>query len=182
MHPQKKVMAALNVVGGPLVLLSYWWGATAWPAESVGRLWGGVPESVQPAYTSWMFVAAAGYLAYASFLFFRVDAARAEVVGPHGVAVGFGWFNVLLALVLFPSAIWMPLSLHYIEAPGPATWALVVAGLWATGLASLAMIASLARLEPKEPSGHWKAALVGSIAFAGQTFVLDACVWPALFP
>ncbi len=178
MHPQKKIMAALNVVGGPLVLLSYWWGATAWPADSVARLWGGVPESVRPAYSSWMFVAAAGYLTYASFLFFRVDAARVRVAGRFG----FGAFNVLLALILFPSAVWMPLTLQYIEAPGPATWALVVTGLWATGLASLAMIGALSRLEPRGPSGHWKAAVVGSIAFAGQTFALDSCVWPAMFP
>lgn len=178
MHQQKIVMALLNLVFGTGVLASYVWSARTWPAETVARLWGDVPEAIRPAYTSWMFVAATGYLVFTSFLFFRVDAERARVAGRWG----FGLFNVLLLLILVPSATWMPLTLHHIEHPSAATAAGIVAGLWTTGLASLAMIAALARLTPREPAGLAKAAVIGALGFAGQTFVLDSCVWPVLFP
>jgi len=125
MHSQKKLMAAVNLLGGPAVLGSYVWGASSWSSETIGKLWGEVPIAVQPYYTSWMFVAATGYLLFVSFLFVRVDAQRARVAGRYG----FGLFNVLLVLILVPSAIWMPLTLHHIEAPDPTIWKLIVAGL-----------------------------------------------------
>ena len=177
MHPQKKLMAALNLVAGPAVLLSYVLSANAWPSEALGRLWGDVPVAVRPYYTSWMFVAATGYFLFTYFLFFRVDADRVRVAGRWG----FGLFNLLYLLILVPSATWMPLTLVHIDSPSPLTWMLIVAGLWTTGLASLALIASIARLQPREPAVARKAALVGSVLFAGQTFLLDSCVWPAFF-
>lgn len=177
MHPQKMIMAVLNLVAGPAVLVSYVLSANAWSGETVKRLWGGVPPAIQPLYTAWMFVAASGYFLFTYYLFFRVDPEHASVAGRWG----FGLFNVLYLLILVPSAIWMPLTLHHIEAPSPLTWKLIVAGLWTTGLASLALIASIAALEPREPSFAWKLALAGSVLFAGQTFLLDSCVWPLLF-
>lgn len=178
MHPQKKLMTALNLIAGPAVLLSYVLSANAYPSETVARLWGDVPVAVRPYYTSWMFVAATGYFLFSYYLFFRVDADRVRIAGRWG----FGLFNLLYLLILVPSAIWMPLTLLHIESPAPLTWALIVAGLWTTGLAALALIASLATLQPREPTGAWKAALVGSVLFAGQTFLLDSCVWPMFFP
>ena len=178
MPPQKKLMAALMLTAGPAVLMSYVWGATSWSSESVGKLWGNVPIAIRPYYAGWMFVAATGFLLFAYFLFFRVDASRVRIAGRYG----FGLFNVLLLLILVPSATWMPLTLHHIEAPNPVTWGLIVAGLWTTGLASLAMIGVLATLRPLEPGAAWKAAVIGSVLFAGQTFVLDSCVWLVFFP
>lgn len=175
---QKKVMALLNLVFGPAVLASYVWSAKSWPDESVAKLWGNVPEAIRPWYTAWMFVAATGYLVYSYRLFFVVDADRAVVAGRWG----FGLFNALLVAILVPSMIWMPLSLYHIEHPSTVTWVAIVGGLWTTGLASLAMIAALARLEPREPAGLAKASVIGAIAFAGQTFVLDSCVWTLMFP
>lgn len=178
MHLQKIVMAILNLVFGTGVLASYVWSARSWPDEAVAKLWGNVPEFIQPWYTGWMFVAAAGYLVYSYRLFFVVDPDRAVVAGRYG----FGLFNALLAAILIPSMIWMPLTLHHIEHPLTATWIAIVAGLWTTGLASLAMIVALARLEPREPTSMAKASVIGAIAFAGQTFVLDSCVWTLMFP
>lgn len=178
MHPQKIVMAALNLVFGPAVLGSYVWSAKNWPSETLGKLWGDVPEAVQPFYTAWMFVAATGYLVYSYRLFFRTDASEARVAGRYG----FGLFNVLLVAILVPSMIWMPLSLHHIDHPSSATLLAIRVGLWTTGLASLAMIAALAKLEPRGSEGLAKASVIGAIAFAGQTFVLDSCVWTLMFP
>lgn len=178
MHPQKKMMTALNLIAGPAVLVSYVLSANAYPSATVAKLWGEVPDAVRPYYTSWMFVAATGYFLFTYFLLFRVDADRVRIAGRWG----FGLFNLLYLLILVPSAIWMPLTLAHIESPAPVTWALIVAGLWTTGLASLALIASLAALQPREPVTAWKLAVVGSVFFAGQTFLLDSCVWPALFP
>lgn len=178
MHPQKTLMAVLNLVFGPAVLGSYVWSAKSWPSESLDKLWGNVPEAVQPWYTAWMFVAATGYLVYSYRLFFVVDAAKVRVAGRYG----FGLFNVLLVAILVPSMVWMPLTLVHIDHPSTAKWIAIAAGLWTTGLASLAMIFALAKLEPREPGPLAKASVIGAIAFAGQTFGLDACVWTQMFP
>jgi hypothetical protein len=71
---------------------------------------------------------------------------------------------------------WMPMTLHYIEHPSPVLWAAIVFGLWTTGLASVALAAAIAMLQPREPQRFRRAALAGSIGFLVQTFVLDSCV------
>lgn len=125
-----------------------------------------------------MVVAAAGYLVYTFRLVFRVDPLRVRIAGRFG----FGLFHALLTFILIPSAAWMPMTLRYIEQPSPLLAVVVVAGLWATGLASLAMIGALASMTPREPAGLARASVAGAVAFAGQTFLLDSCVWPLLFP
>ena len=140
-------------------------------------LWGGVPAAIQPLYTGWMFVAAAGYLTLAYFLFFKVDPERARVGG-----LGFGLFNVLFVLILVPSALWMPWTFAYLAEPSALMWSVVRAGLATTGLAALGMIAALVLLEPREPAGLHKAAVAGAIGFFVQTGVLDALLWPVWFP
>ena len=61
MHPRTLTTVAVNVVGGTAVLGSYWLGLAGDP-EAGTKLWGGVPESIRPAYTVSMLLAIAGGL------------------------------------------------------------------------------------------------------------------------
>ncbi len=177
MKARQRGLALFNLLIGPAVLISYVLSARAHSSQEVAKLWGDVPEAVRPYYTAWMFVAATGYFLFTYFLLFRVDADRVRVAKRWG----FGLFHVLYAMILIPSAIWMPLTLHHIVSPTPLTWKLVVLGLWTSGLASLGLIAALVALEPRAPERPWRLAVIGSVLFAGQTWVLDSCVWVLLF-
>ena len=57
MHPQKRSLLWINVVGGIAVLGSYVHGIVTNPLTR-GEVWGGVPEALQPLYTASMLSAA----------------------------------------------------------------------------------------------------------------------------
>jgi hypothetical protein len=116
-----------------------------------------------------MVLATAGYFAFAPALL------RAE---PDRIGLDRATF--LLGLVLFPSALWMPLAFEFLAHPGPLSWWAMRATLLVVGLASLALAAWIFRRRDRIPGGNLAAA--GAIAFTVQTLVLDAFVWPARFP
>jgi hypothetical protein len=50
------------------------------------------------------------------------------------------------------------------------------------GISSLALVCSIASVRPAGPAWARALALVGALAFAVQTALLDALVWPHYFP
>jgi hypothetical protein len=60
-----------------------------------------------------MFLAAAGYFAFTYFILFRLNPDKTRVMARQ--PLGFGVFNFLYAVILFPSALWMPLTFLTIE-------------------------------------------------------------------
>lgn len=176
MHSRRKAMAWINVVGGIAVLGSYAHGIATHPDP--GAVWGGVPLSLQPVYTVSMLAAAAGYLVFTWVVFFRVDPATARL----GSRPAYPLLNGLYVAALLPSALWMPLTFSMLEAPGTATWVAVRLVLFIVGLAALGLIWALVRVAPA-PRPLWRGlAILGALAFANQTALLDALVWPAYFP
>jgi len=167
-------LIALNVIGGTAVLASYVVGLEAVPGEA---LWGGVPDGIRPLYTVNMFIAAAGYFFFTPFILFRLDPETTRVAGRFG----YGIFHILYALVLFPSALWLFLTAHALDQPGPAAWAAVRIDLALVALGSLGLLASLVSLGSGAPRGR-KFAIAGLVPFCLQTVILDALVWPAFFP
>jgi len=125
-----------------------------------------------------MFLAAAGYFAFTYFVFFRLDPDRVQVAGRFP----FGLFNLLYALILIPSALWMPLTFAMLDAPSMGLWVAIRLVLAAVGIGSLAL--SGAVLTVDAPNSVWprRLAFLGALAFSFQTAVLDALVWPAYFP
>jgi hypothetical protein len=117
LHPLKLSLLGLNLLGGLAVLGSYAHGFVE-NASTVGEVWGGVPQALRPLYTSSMLAAAAGYFAFSFFVFFRLDPREARISNRIGYS-GFLW---LYALILLPSALWMPLTFEMLEAPGAALW------------------------------------------------------------
>lgn len=176
MQSSKGTMAWINVLGGVAVLGSYAYGIAAHP-ETAGNVWGGVPEWLKPYYTVSMLTAALGYFLFSYFLFFRLDAERARVAGRFD----FDLFNFLYLFILVPSALWMPLTFRMLEAPNDGLWVAIRVVLGVVGVASVGLIASLLLVTPRQPVWAYALAILGSVAFAVQTALLDAIVWPEFF-
>jgi hypothetical protein len=177
MHPARRSLLWLNVVGGIAVLGSYAHGLTSNPLAR-SELWGGVPLALQPLYTASMLLAALGYFAFSAFVFLRLDPERARIGGRFG----FGAFHALYALILLPSALWLPLTFQMLESPSRVLWVVIRVTLGLVGLGSLGLVAAIASASPHSAPGSRRLAIAGAIAFSFQTALLDALVWPAYFP
>jgi hypothetical protein len=177
MHPQRRRLAWINVLGGTAVLGSYWHGLATHPATR-GEIWGNVPDALRPAYTVSMLLAAAGYFAFTYVFFFRINPDTDRV----GRSLGFGMINALYAGILIPSALWLPLTFAMIESPGGLLWFTIRLVLVLVGLSSVGLLFSLLRLRPRPRGWAFVLGVAGCTAFCVQTAVLDALVWPAFFP
>lgn len=173
---QRRSLVGVIVVGGTAVLASYAWGLGTQPALR-DALWGGVPVDLRPEYTVSMLLAAAGYFAYTYFIVVRAHPTEATVAGRSAYWI----FSVLYALILVPSAMWMPLTLVMLERPSEAVWLAIRAVLWAVALGSLALTAVLFNLRPRRPRLAYWLAETGCLVFTLHTLVLDAVIWPASF-
>jgi hypothetical protein len=169
-------MAGINLFGGLAVLGSYAYCLITYSAEA-GDFWGGVPDGLRPLYTINMGLAAAGYFAFTYFLICRF-----EPPAGHGGRFGLGTFNVLYAMILIPSALWMPLTFAMLESPSGGLWWAIRLSLVVVGIGSLGLLAGLVAVRPRSPSLAHKLAVAGGLAFSCQTALLDALVWPAYFP
>jgi len=123
------ILLILNVVGGVAVIGSYvlWLRGNAGGANA---LWGGVPERIRPVYTVSMILSAIGYLAVAYYLLVAALPCQVQIGG----RLGFEWFVPIVVLMLFPSALWMPLSALYLDRPRSSTWIAVRTVLFIVGL------------------------------------------------
>lgn len=171
----RTLFLVLNAVGGIAVLGSYVWGLESRP-EPGAALWGEVPESLRPLYSVNMLLAAAGYFAFTPWFLLRSDR-RTRFLG----GLGFGAVNTLYALVLFPSALWLPLTFAWLDAPGAALWWAIRLDLLAVGAGALGLLAAVWTAEPRGDARWRAAAIAGLLPFCLQTAVLDALVWPWLF-
>ena len=161
---------AINVVGGTAVLASYvlWLGN---PSNDAGALWGTIGGFGRVLYTVSMLAAAAGYFAFAPFL----------LVHGGDAPLSFHRVNLLLVLVLLPSALWMPLAFEYLDARSAGLWWTMRTGLLITGLASAALVHAVASVHTAAGSRARALAIAGALTFTFQTLVLDALVWPRFF-
>jgi len=176
MHEKTRSLLWLNAIGGAMVLTSYVIGVLSSPTLG-GALWGGVPESLRPLYTVNMFLAAGGYFLFTPFILFRLRPEDTRIAGRFG----YGLFHVLYALVLIPSALWLPLTAHMLSSPSELAWIAVRLDLALVALGAVGLLASLLALSGEPPRGR-ALAVLGLLPFCLQTAVLDATVWPAFFP
>ena len=177
MHTQQLTLGLINVAGGILVLGSYAHGLITHPANR-DAIWGGVPETIKPFYTANMLLAAAGYLAFTYFVLFRLHPDNAQLANISGYKV----FYLIYAFILFPSALWMPLTYSALGHLGSSLyyWAVRIV-LAIVGLASLALLGVLLSLHSSESSATYWLAIAGAVFFCMQTAALDGIVWSAYF-
>ena len=140
-------------------------------------LWGGVPDPLRPLYTVCMFSAAAGYFPFTALFVFRISGDELEAY----TRVRLRWITVLYALVLIPSAMWLPLTAWLIESPSGPLFALIRLVLAVVAVGSTGLLVTLWLLAWRR--GGWLvwAGALGSVPFWIQTAVLDALVWPAYY-
>lgn len=176
MNGPQRILLTLIAFGGTAVLGSYVPAFSNNP-ELVAALWGGVPESLRVFYTPNMLLAAASFFPATYVLGF------ATPLGDFRAYTGFS-FGALLAAycaILFPSALWLPLTALYIENPTPLLWWAVRIDLLLVGVGASALFWMLIQRARRGPGWIWVAAAVFSF-FWIQTAVLDALIWPAFFP
>lgn len=176
-HTQHLVLAIVNILGGIAVLSSYAYGLWANPATRAG-LWGKVPESLKSLYISSMLLAAGGYFAFTYFILFRLDPDDIHIAGN----LTYMAFIVLYVLILVPSATWIPLTFTMLRNPGRGLWLAIRLVLATIGLASLLLLFALMFVNHREPQGAYWLAIGGCSVFFLHTAVLDAMIWPSLFP
>jgi len=177
MTAEKRTLVLINLLGGLAVLGSYAYYLAANPMTR-SNLWGNVPDALRPAYTASMLLAAAGYFAFSYYVLFRIDAREARIGGAYRYRV-FLW---IYAGILAPSALWMPLTFRMFDEPGWGLWIATRGVLGLVGISSLALIGAIAAVRPAGPAWARALALLGALAFAVQTALLDALVWPHYFP
>ena len=175
MNP-RLLLIIVNLLGGVAVLASYVQGTSS-PHATHGGIWGGVPEAIRGGYTVCMFAAAAGYFPFTWLFAFGCDPTRTRFGGRslHLVTFFYG-------LVLVPSALWLPLTTAYLDAPSDGGWIAILTVLALAALGSLGLLRCLLQMTPR-PTGRVRPiAITGCLAFCFQTVVLDAIVWTLLFP
>lgn len=154
-------------IGGALTLGSYVWGVMGYPELRDG-MWGGVPESVKPLYTINMFLAAFGFLiAMALLLKYADDALLNRLFLPY-------------TLILIPSALWLPLTVWYLQSAAGGLWWAIRIDLFLVGIGAIMLWPAIGKLS--EASGNLRhIGRTGLFFFILQTAVLDAILWPAWF-
>ncbi|MDP8223925.1 MAG: hypothetical protein P9L99_11235 [Candidatus Lernaella stagnicola] len=177
MQRTKLELFLINLAGGVAVLGSYAYGLLTHPGRG-NELWGGVPDGLQGVYGISMLLAAAGYLL---FFFHVVVRMRPEEVKLFR-GLPFRFFHVLFGMILLPSSLWMTLTFAYLDTPTTLLWLAVRLVLALVALGSLLMLIALAQLRRRAPDQFWWPSVLGAALFTFHTLVLDALLWPALFP
>lgn len=176
MHTEQIALAVINVIGGILVIASYVYGLVTQPDFREG-LWGYLPERIKPFYTISMLLAAAGYFAFTYLILFVLEPDEVRIANTFD----FKLFLVLYALILFPSALWMPLTFKVLKNPGIAMWRTIRITLAVVGIGSFGLLLTILDLRDSGSSYAYWLAVAGAAAFCVQTALLDALVWPRYF-
>jgi hypothetical protein len=177
MHPQKRRLVWIVLLGGAAVLVSYAYSLGLTPATQAA-MWGGVPPALLPAYVTSMALAMVGYFAFTYFLLFPADPDRVRIASRFG----YGLFHGLYLIILIPSALWLPLTSAMVQQPSSFLWLGIRLVLALVGVGSVGLLLALVALRPRQPTRAYWLAVAGSVAFCFQTAVLDLFVWTSLFP
>jgi hypothetical protein len=174
---QKIWFLLINLLGGVAVIASYVAGLVTHP-HTEQLLWGRITPPLKPVYLVSMPLAAAGYLLFLYFIVVYLDAKALQVWGFDGFLV----LDIIFMAILVFSAFWMPLTYKLIETQSSGWWFAIRLVLFMVGLASLALLYFLLVIGRQEPAWSYWLAVAGAAMFFIQTGILDAFVWPALFP
>jgi hypothetical protein len=173
----RNTLGLIILFGGLAVVGSYVFAALVYSSE-LAALWGDVPAKLLPLYTANMFLGAAGFFAYSYFVLFRIDPVQTIIF----TKARYSLFYWIYLGILVPSALWTPLALQMLANPTAPLWILIRLVLALTGLSSLALLAALITLKPKQSGWAYGLAVTGAIFFCLQTVLLDAIIWPTHFP
>ncbi|HAA56287.1 MAG TPA: hypothetical protein DCE42_16100 [Myxococcales bacterium] len=177
MRKQSKQLLLLNIIGGIAVLGSYVYGFMGSEAQ-IESIWGGISSAMRPYYKISMLTAAAGYFPFTLFFLWRAEDTSSWLGGKMGGKE----LLVLYALMLFPSALWLPVTFVLVASPSFFLWLSVCIILATVGLASLGLLLALLTWRPGRWDAFRVAAVIGCVAFCVQTVLFDAIIWMIYFP
>jgi hypothetical protein len=177
MDEQKIWFLVINTLGGFAVIASYVAGMVSHP-NTEQLIWGRITPSLRTVYLACMPLAAVGYLSVLYFILFQLNAETARIWGFDGFSV----LDIIFAVILIFSALWMPLTYKLIETQWRGWWIYIRMVLLLVGLASLVLLFALLMISQKEPAWSYWLATAGAAVFFIQTGIIDAFIWPALFP
>ena len=175
MNANQKLFLAINIIGGILVIGSYYFGLRG--GKGVDVLWGGVPENIKPIYTISMLICAVGYFIFFSYIISNLGGETFKSTYWLGEKL----FLILFALILVASALWMPLVNVMVGNPSTLVWVGIRIVLAVVALASLGVVVALITISPRPTGAFYYSALIGMIWFTIHTGILDAIVWPYLW-
>ena len=161
------VFLLTNIVLGLGVILSYLWGIIY--NDDPSLLWGRVNENHIPYIVLSMLLGAIGYLIFSSF-FLYIKKLN---------SLTFKQFKYLINLyicILFPSSLWMPLSVLYLNTGNKLILVTDLLCLYIVGLSALLLTKFI--IDNKiENSMIWKLSVIGGLQFVFHTLILDAVYW-----
>lgn len=172
MNTQQILFLIINIVGGPLVLLSYVIGLKA--GKSADILWGGTPKRIRGVYTISMLISAISFLIASIFIFLIMN--NSDIQLPYSLSIGV--FNILYAVLLLCSAIWIPLVNVMVNKPSILVWLSIRLGLILVGLSALGIFILLLGIVPQQVGFLYWISVIGMGIFFIHTGILDAFLWP----
>jgi hypothetical protein len=173
---EKCWLVLIIISGGLLVLGSYIYGVVSQPGAA-DILWGGVPQGIRPIYTANMLLAAASFFVYTYFILYQINSKEQVMSNPFGYWI----FHLLYAAILYPSAMWLPLTFKALAHTSIFLLWLVRIVLVVVGLASFSLLIVFWKSKPNHPFVFYWLTIAGSGFFCIQTAVLDAIVWNIFF-
>ena len=176
MQAEKRWLVSIIITGGLAVLGSYLFGVISQPGAA-DILWAGVPERIRPVYSANMLLAAAGFFLFTYYILFRIDPQRMSFSYRPGYSV----FHILYAGILYPSAMWLPLTFGAVAQTSSLLFWMVRIVLVLVGVSSVCLFITLLKLKPGHPTLVYWLAIAGCGLFCIQTALLDAVVWNIFF-
>jgi hypothetical protein len=176
MHTQQLILLIIIIVGGISVVGSYIHGFRTHP-NSVNSLWGVTPKILRLINLPFMILAAIGFITFSYFVLFHLNPEEVQIAN----SVGFYLFHIVFALILIPSALWMPLTFAMIARPKISLWVGIRLVLAIVGISSLALLLALLNLNTNGFGLLYWFAVSGAVAFSIQTVLFDTFLWPIFF-
>jgi len=176
MNKQQKVFTITTSIFGGFVILSYILGIDN--PQTADVMWGGVPENVRDIYTISMLISASSYFVFWLYTILNILGKKIEL--PEKILL---WIVYLLFyLILIPSALWIPLVNIMISNPSNLIWFGIRLVLILVAVGTLGLLILFLRLKSKPKKIFYYLSIFGLLFFLFHTGVLDAIIWPSLFP
>ena len=173
---QKISLILINLIFGSMVLYSYYIGLNKEPELSL-KLWGGVPNILQPIIIGSMFVSAIGYFFFTYNFLVNVDINNTLFLNKFN----YWYLHILYLLILIPSMLWMNLTFKYMKSGNAFDWYIVVAILFCVAISSIILFLFIVDMNSKNNSFIYLSSVVGASFFVFHTLFLDGLIWTVFF-
>jgi len=159
----------VNLILGFAVILSYIWGLVYYP-EYGSALWGKVETNNIPYIIFSMLLAAVGYFV---FSFYFLNYKKFQTFN----TLEYLYILSLYIVILFFSALWMPLSIGFINTNNNLFLILDLVSLYLVGISSLLLTIFLIQDKSLRRKLIWKLSVLGGFQFTFHTLIIDAIYW-----